>query len=140
VSAIPEQAALPLSIGEVAERAGLRTSAVRYYERVGLLPPPERQSGRRRYDAGVVHLLAAIAVAKDAGFSLREIEHLFHGFDAAAAPSARWQALAEGKLAELDALAARIEAMRELLRHGLDCGCLQLEDCELIAAALQSRT
>ena len=122
-----------LAIGEVAKRAGLQASAIRYYERVGLLPEPERSSGRRRYRADVLPLLAAIEVSKDAGFSLQEIKRLFHGFDPTTPPSERWAQLAEDKLSELDALAQQVDAMRRLLRRGLECGCLTLEDCELVA-------
>lgn len=127
-----------LSIGEVAERAGLRTSAIRFYERRGLLPAPERASGRRRYERGVLDLLSIIRVAKDAGFSLRETEELLGGFDtstaatAATAPSERWRRLAQSKLSELDDLAARIEGMRSVLRRGLACECLRVQDCELL--------
>lgn len=121
-----------LSIGAVAERAGLQASAIRYWERLGLLPKPARDGGRRRYDPGVLDLLAAIEVAKAAGFSLREIKHLFRGFDSRTRPSERWRRMATAKLEELDAMAARIEGMRALLERGLDCGCLTLEDCRLV--------
>ena len=129
-----------LSIGTVAERAGVQTSTIRYYERLGLLPPPGRTSGRRRYDPGVLELLAAIEVAKAAGFSLREIKQLFVGFEAGSSPSQRWSALAAAKLQELDAQAARIEAMRALLERGLECGCLTLDDCRLVRARLARGT
>ena len=124
-----------LSIGEVAKRAGIQASAVRYYERIGLLPPPERRGGQRRYEPSVVSALAAIGVAKEAGFSLREIKQLLNGLGQDVAPSERWRRLAGEKLRELDALATRIEAMRRLLEEGLQCGCLRLEHCELVGPA-----
>src|ERR671923_1495551 len=65
-----------LTIGEVARRAGVATSAIRYYERVGLLPPAERVSGQRRYGEETLGRLAFIGVAQNAGFSLREIREL----------------------------------------------------------------
>ena len=119
-----------LAIGEVARRAGLRTSAVRYYESVGLLPVPRRLNGRRRYGTAVVRLLQTIRFAQDAGFSVAEIKTLFHGFEANVRPSARWHALATRKIEELDALVARAERMREALRTGMRCGCLRIEDCD----------
>lgn len=122
-----------LAIGEVAKRAGLQASAIRFYERVGLLPEPERSSGRRRYQPEVLQLLAAIEVSKDAGFTLEEIKRLFRGFDPATSPSERWAQLAEDKLHELDLLTQQIQAMRRLLLRGLECGCLTVEDCKLVA-------
>ena len=62
-----------LTIGEVARRAGVRASAIRYYEEAGLLPAPERVGGKRRYDEGILRRLAIIGGAKRAGFTLREI-------------------------------------------------------------------
>jgi MerR family redox-sensitive transcriptional activator SoxR len=70
-----------LSIGDVASRAGIRTSAVRYYETVGLIPAPDRISGQRRYEGDVVHRLGLIAVAKEAGFSLDEVRTLLDSTD-----------------------------------------------------------
>ena len=122
-----------LSIGEVARRAGIQASTIRYYERMSLLEPPERQGGKRRYQPSVLSVLAAIGAAKEAGFSLREIKLLFDGFERDVPPSERWQRFAGDKLRELDALAERLEAMRRLLHEGLECGCLRLEHCELIS-------
>jgi MerR family redox-sensitive transcriptional activator SoxR len=120
-----------LAIGEVARRAGIQPSAIRYYERRGLLPAPERSSGRRRYDEDAVRRLEFIGLAKQAGFSLAEIRTLQLGFDAGVAPSRRWQALAGRKLEEIDETIARAERMRAVLQRGLECDCLSLEDCEL---------
>jgi MerR family redox-sensitive transcriptional activator SoxR len=105
---------------------------MRYYERLGLLPKPERVNGRRRYDPDVLHLLAAIEVSKRAGFLLAEIATLF-SFAPSVSPSERWQRLAQSKLEEIEALIVRAEAMREVLRRGLECGCLSMEDCELFS-------
>jgi MerR family transcriptional regulator, redox-sensitive transcriptional activator SoxR len=121
-----------LAIGEVARAAGVSTSKIRYYERRGLLPAPKRVSGRRRYDDQVLRLLRIIEVSQAAGFSLREIEQLLHGFRRGAAPSQRWRALATAKLSEVDALIARAQAMRALLERGVDCDCLTPGECELL--------
>ena len=107
-------------------------SAIRYYERRGLLPAPARSGGKRRYDARVLQRLRVIEVAKQAGFSLREIGRLLGGFDRRTTPSERWRALAEDKLREVDAQIARAERMRAFLLRGLECGCLTLEDCRLL--------
>ncbi len=121
-----------LAIGDVALAAGVKPSAIRFYERKGLLPAPQRSGGQRRYGANILQLLRVIEVSKDAGFTLKEIEHLLHGFERRTPPSKRWRALTEEKLRELDTLIARVEAMRALLKRGLECGCLTLEDCSLI--------
>lgn len=121
-----------LAIGEVARRAGVRTSALRYYERIGLLPAPRRVSGRRRYDERTVQLLRLIQLAQGAGFTVAEIQTLLHGFAPDTPPAARWQPLARKKLAELDALIARAQQMKQVLNTGLSCGCLRLEDCAVV--------
>jgi MerR family redox-sensitive transcriptional activator SoxR len=124
-----------LSIGEVARRAGLEASAIRYYERIGVLPEPERSGGRRRYEESVFDLLAAIDVARRAGFTLAEIRTLMSGFSDTTPPSERWRTLALRKLPEVEAQIARAREMKRLLELGLDCDCLRLEDCELLRQA-----
>jgi MerR family redox-sensitive transcriptional activator SoxR len=98
-----------LTIGEAARRAGVRTSALRYYEGIGLLPAPRRVSGRRRYDGEVLRALGVIRLAKQAGFTMAETRTLLPGFSASTPPSPRWRALARRKLAEIDALISRAE-------------------------------
>lgn len=114
-----------MPIGEVARRAGLRPSAVRYYERLGLLPSPARTSGRRRYDDGVLLRLRVIQYARECGFTLAEVRQLFSGKPY----SARLRRLATTKLAELDEALLRIKAMQTLLADALACECLTLEQC-----------
>jgi MerR family redox-sensitive transcriptional activator SoxR len=118
-----------LSIGEVAARAGLNTSALRYYERVGLLRAPRRFGGRRVYDEDVFESLALIQLAQDAGFTVAETRVLMHGFDRATPPSQRWRSLAETKLEEIAIRIARAERMRELLQRLMRCQCQNLGDC-----------
>jgi MerR family redox-sensitive transcriptional activator SoxR len=123
-----------LSIGEVARRTGVRTSALRYYEEAGILPTPARVSGRRCYDADAIRRVDVLRFAQQAGFTLREIKTLFHGFGAETPLSARWKSLARGKLRELDVLAERVQRMRRALELGLKCGCVRVEDCSLSPA------
>ncbi|HLJ66881.1 MAG TPA: MerR family transcriptional regulator [Chloroflexota bacterium] len=125
-----------LSIGEVARRAGIRASAIRYYEQAGLVTAPQRRSGQRRYRPDILDRLALIQFARDAGFTIAEIRQLFEGFEDQTPASLRWQILARAKLAEVDALLARAERMRTLLGQALACGCLRLEDC---ARAIHAR-
>jgi MerR family transcriptional regulator, redox-sensitive transcriptional activator SoxR len=123
-----------LSIGEVARRTGVRTSALRYYEEAGVLPAPARVSGRRLYDATAIRRIDVLRFAQQAGFTLQEIKTLFHGFGTETPLSARWHALARAKLTELDLLARRIRRMRRAVELGLKCGCVRVEDCQLSAA------
>lgn len=124
-----------LSIGEVAQLAGIAASAIRFYERHGLLEAPERVSGRRRYDASVLRRLAMIQVGQDAGFTLAQIRTLLDGLSAEQAPSPEWRALAHDKLVDVDALIVRAKAMKRLLQDGLACECLSLEDRDDFLAA-----
>jgi len=126
-----------LTIGEVARLTGTATSAIRYYETIGLLPQPARVNGRRYYDASMVQRLAVIGWAQRAGFTLTEIRELFFGFVAGTHPSVRWEALARRKLAELEEQLARIRAMEDLLHEGLRCGCLTMEQCVLWLSGLE---
>jgi len=126
-----------LSIGQVAKRTGLRTSALRYYEEAGILPPPARVSRRRVYDGDTVRRIEVLKFAQQAGFTLEEIKTLFHGFRSETPLSARWQMLARAKLHELDVLAKRIRRMRRALDLGLKCGCIRIEDCTLTAADVE---
>ena len=118
-----------MGIGEVARRAGVEPSAIRYFESLGLLPEPPRAGGKRRYEESILEWLSLIALAREAGFTMAEIKQLVSGFAPGTKPAARWQALATRKLAEVDAMVARAERMRAVLRVALDCGCFRLEDC-----------
>jgi MerR family redox-sensitive transcriptional activator SoxR len=120
-----------LSIGEVAARTGLRTSAIRWYESVGVLPEPERASGQRRYGPDVLERLAVIGTAQRAGLTLEEIRDLLDGADAGEPVGDRLRELAERKLPEVEALIARAEAVRGWLLTAAECRCPTFEDCAL---------
>ena len=118
-----------LRIGQVAERAGLRKSAIRYYEDIGLLPEAERVSGQRVYDPSILRRLAMIDVSQRVGLSLDEIGELI---DAGGGPiSDQMQSLADRKLPEVEALIARAEVMRAWLESASRCACERVEDCGL---------
>ena len=118
-----------LTIGEAARRAGVNTSTLRYYERVGLLDPAPRVHGQRRYDPDVLTRLILIGMAQQAGFTIGEIRTLLTGFPEGTPPSERWQELARRKLIEVDAVIERAFAMRRVLEESLQCECLTLEAC-----------
>jgi MerR family transcriptional regulator, redox-sensitive transcriptional activator SoxR len=119
-----------LTIGEVAKQAGIRASAIRYYESVEVLPAPQRVNGRRRYDSRVLERLAVIQIAQQAGFTVAEIRTLFNGFAPETPASTRWEALAQQKLAEVDTLIRRAQAMKRVMEEELlRCRCLTLDEC-----------
>lgn len=119
-----------LTITEVGETTGLQSSALRYYEREGLIKPAGRASGRRLYDESVLQRLAVVSLLQEVGFTISEISELFNR----RGKRTRWRALAESKLGEINAHLERVGAARELLSAALDCGCSSLETCDLVAA------
>jgi MerR family transcriptional regulator, redox-sensitive transcriptional activator SoxR len=125
-----------LSIGQLAARAGISVSAIRYYERRGLLPEPGRVAGQRRYPESAIGRLEAIGTAKRAGFSLDEIRSLLSATDRGERASGQLRALATRKLAEVEALIERARGMRTWLAVAAECGCQTLEECPLFDVGL----
>jgi MerR family transcriptional regulator, redox-sensitive transcriptional activator SoxR len=123
-----------LTIGEVARRAGVATSSIRYYERIGLLPKPDRLAGQRRYDAAVLGRLGFIGVAQSAGFKLSEIKALVDGVDGADGMGEQIRSLSSQKLSEVEALLERTKAMKGWLEVAKECGCASPADCALFPA------
>ena len=107
-----------LTIGELARRAGVSASALRYYEELGLLPAPARMYGQRRYPESAARVVGTILLYSDAGFTLAEQKVLMASSKSAAGD---WRRLARRKLAELDEQIARAQAAREAISHGLRC-------------------
>jgi MerR family redox-sensitive transcriptional activator SoxR len=118
-----------LNIGELARQVGIQTSAIRYYEEVGLMPAPPRIGGWRSYESGMVDRLQVIHTARELGFSIEEIWVLLNGFPRGTAPCDRWRNLAENKLTEINAMIARATALKDLLEAGLNCTCEDIELC-----------
>lgn len=117
---------MALTIGEVARQAGIAATALRYYEQIGLVPAPERHGGQRRYDDSILARLEVIGLCKSAGFSLDEIALLFAD-DAPGRPVSR--ALAESKLAEIDARMASLARARSVIEWGMRCTCPSIDAC-----------
>jgi MerR family transcriptional regulator, redox-sensitive transcriptional activator SoxR len=119
-----------LSISEVGRKVGLRASAIRYYEQIGILARTRRVSGQRRYDETVLYRLAVVRRAQEAGFTLDEIRQLFFGFAQSTPVSQRWKQIAERKMVELDARMEQIQSMRKLLKKLQSCcECETVERC-----------
>jgi MerR family redox-sensitive transcriptional activator SoxR len=127
---VPEE----LMIGELARRAGRRPSAIRYYEEIGLLPPPARVSGRRRYPEERVRTLAVIDTGQRAGLSLDEIRTLLAAEPGDRAAVEELRLIAERRLPQLDAMVERAQVVRRWLVAAESCECPSLDDCCLFGA------
>ena len=118
-----------MTIGDLARRTGIRPSAIRYYESIGLLPRPARAGGRRVYDPAAVTQVQVVTAARALGFGVREIRTLVR--DGEPAVTDRWRVLAKRKLPEIESLIGRAQRMKKLLETGLTCACVRIEDCLL---------
>jgi DNA-binding transcriptional MerR regulator len=127
-----------LTIGEVARKAGVATSSIRYYESIGLLPQPARLNGQRRYRSDVLGRLAFIGVAQGAGFKLSEIQALVQGVDDADGMAGRMRSLSSRKLDEVERLLERTQAMKGWLEVAKECGCRSPDECALFPAPGES--
>jgi DNA-binding transcriptional MerR regulator len=126
----PEGAPL-LTIGAVAAMTGRSTSAIRYYEQIGLLPEPERVGGRRRYGPATVRTLAVIETGQRAGLALDEIKALLSASPGDPAAVERLREVASRKLPEVVALIERSELVRGWLELATQCECPDLDQCPL---------
>ncbi len=115
-----------LLIGEVAGRFGIKPSAIRYYESVGLLPVPARRGGRRIYDHDVLDHLTFIRFAQRAGFGIAEIKGLVSGLTPQSAPGERWRSVADQKLGEIDRKIENLQSMKRMLGNLRKCQCPSL--------------
>ena len=124
-----------MTIGEVAHRAGVATSTIRYYERRGLLTADARQSGQRRYQAGTLRRLVFIGMMQDIGLSLDEVQGILD-----AATAAQWKSIAGQRLAVLDEQIAQLRQARGLLAAALHCRYDHpATDCNAMGAEIDRR-
>jgi len=117
------------TIGDVVQRTGVPASTLRYWERVGLLSPPERVSGRRSYRPDVLDAVALIQLAQAAGLTVADTCALVHTTDVKATPAERWQMVAIPRARELDARIAALTDARTTLDRLLACECASLREC-----------
>jgi len=124
-----------LTIGQVAERARMPTSTVRYYERRGLLAPDGREGGQRRYRDESLRRLVFIGMLQDAGLSLDDIERILN-----AGTVAEWKAVARRRLESLDQEIAQLKRSREVLAGALLCRYDHpATDCQIMGAEIDRR-
>jgi DNA-binding transcriptional MerR regulator len=126
-----------LTIGELASHTGVATSALRYWEELGLLPAPARVSGQRRYPPSAVRLVGVVLLLRDAGFTLREVEAFVASRLRAADDD--WRELYQRKLTELDQRIAQAQAARTALTHGLACPHKDILECSNFAGVVAAR-
>lgn len=129
-----------LSISEVTQASGVRPSALRYYEEIGLLRPIRRVNGRRHYDESVLQRLALIQTGQQAGFTLAELRVLLNNVMDSEAGSAGWHELVDRKLKEMAALLRNIESMKRLLEDIMDCDDASLAECIVLTGKRHATT
>jgi MerR family redox-sensitive transcriptional activator SoxR len=121
-----------LSIGEVAARSGVATSALRFYEAQGLIASERTDAGHRRYPRAVLRRVAFIVFAQKVGLSLEEIRSALAKLPRSRAPDrADWAKLSAGWTQRIDERIAALERMKTGLTACIGCGCLSLDRCQL---------
>lgn len=118
-----------MRIGELARRASLNASAIRYYERLGLLVAPHRSGGRRRYPPDALDRVLLTRFASDMGFTLDEIKLFLNGLRDNEPVGPRWKRLAHRKIHEVAENILRARRLKSLLEHLLVCRCPSLQVC-----------
>ena len=118
-----------MKIGELASRAKLTASAIRYYEKMGLLVAPQRLGGQRRYPTDSLDRVLLIRFATDMGFTLAEMKLFLSGLRDNTPVGPRWKKLANRKLLEVDQNIARSLKLKSLLQNLLHCRCASLQQC-----------
>jgi MerR family transcriptional regulator, redox-sensitive transcriptional activator SoxR len=118
-----------MKIGELAARANLKPSAIRYYEKLGILKPPHRVGGQRRYPSDALDRVLMIRFATEMDFSLAEVKIFLAGLRDTAPVAPRWKKLATRKVEQVDHAIKRYRQLKSLLEHLLNCRCPSLQIC-----------
>jgi MerR family redox-sensitive transcriptional activator SoxR len=121
-----------LTVGEVAHRSGFAASALRFYEREGLLRATRTAGGQRRYERNVLRRLAFIRAARNIGLSLDEVRDALDTLPGGRTPTkADWASLSRSWRSRLDGQIAALQALRDGLDSCIGCGCLSLRRCAI---------
>lgn len=121
-----------LSVGEVAQRSGYATSALRFYEREGLIRSERTTGGQRRYERGVLRRLAFIRAARNVGLTLDEVREVMKRLPANRTPTREdWSRISDGWRGRLDEQIKALTALRDGLESCIGCGCLSLRSCRM---------
>ncbi|HKP17498.1 MAG TPA: redox-sensitive transcriptional activator SoxR [Gaiellaceae bacterium] len=122
-----------LTIGELSARSGVASSALRFYERFGLISSRRTDGNQRRYDGATLRRVALIQAGKAAGIPLERIGSALGELPAGRTPTKRdWDRLSRAWRGELDARIRTLEAIRGRLTTCIGCGCLSLKTCTLL--------
>ena len=125
--------AVYLAIGEVAERSGVSPSALRFYERQGLIASTRTDGNQRRYDRAVLRRIAFVQAGRAAGVTLAEIRTALDGLPTRRTPSRKdWERLSNKWRDDLDARIETLQALRNRLTTCIGCGCLSIDQCDLL--------
>lgn len=121
-----------LSIGEVAARTGLAVSAVRFYEKTGLIEAERAASGHRRFARSTIRRISFILICQNLGYSLQEIGHHLAGLPEGRTPTdGDWEAMATAFREDVDDRITRLTTLRDRLDGCIGCGCLSLQRCAI---------
>jgi MerR family redox-sensitive transcriptional activator SoxR len=118
-----------VKIGQLASRTGVNASAIRYYEKLTLIPAPYRASGQRRFTDDAIYRVLLIRFARDMDFSLDEIKIFLSGLNDKAPVGKRWKRLAHSKIRQVDETMVHAQRLKSLLEHLLHCRCVSLQQC-----------
>jgi MerR family redox-sensitive transcriptional activator SoxR len=121
-----------LTVGEIARRSGFAESAVRYYDKLGLVSATRTAGGQRRFERSTLRRLAFIRAARNVGLTLEEIAAALASLPAGRTPTrADWARLSRGWRRRLDDQIAALAALRDGLDSCIGCGCLSLQRCAI---------
>jgi len=125
--------AVYLAIGEVAERSGVAASALRFYERQGLIEATRTGGNQRRYDRAVLRRIAFIQAGRAAGVQLADIRRALDRLPTRRTPSRKdWERLSNKWRDDLDARIETLQSLRDRLTTCIGCGCLSIDQCDLL--------
>jgi len=128
----PDPKKADLTIGEVAARTGVAVTALRFYERKGLISSARTGGNQRRYTRDVLRRVAVIQVGQSVGMPLSDLRDTFAGLPEERTPTrADWERLSDSWREELDFRISQMEKLRDRLTEGIGCGCLSIDRCVL---------
>ncbi len=118
-----------MKIGDVSTRLGMPASTIRYYEKIGLIGPQRRTSGRREFDDGALFELKFVRLSQTVGFTLAETKSLLDAYADDPSPAGTWKSLAAGKRSAIRTQIEELKQMDRILSELISCSCTSLTEC-----------